>query len=103
MKELCRQKNLKVSGLKSELINRLKEHEISLINQPQFISDVEITNELYLIADNLIWHIKCSVVKMDSTGDMFLICKDNNKHSLVIFEQLINNGYCLLEFDGLAE
>ena len=68
-----------------------------------FITELQITNELYEIAYNLIWDIKCSVVKMDSVVDMYLVCKEKNKHQWVIFEQLINNGYCVLDFDGLAE
>ena len=35
LKELCRQRKLKVSGIKAELIQRLKQHEISSLNQPQ--------------------------------------------------------------------
>ena len=40
---------------------------------------------------------------MDSAVDMYLICKEKQKHQLIIFEQLVNNGYCILDFDGLAE
>jgi hypothetical protein len=32
---LCRQRQLKVSGIKAERIQRLKLHEISSLNQPQ--------------------------------------------------------------------
>ncbi len=32
---MCRQRKLKVSRVKTELIQRLKQHEISSINQPQ--------------------------------------------------------------------
>ena len=64
---------------------------------------MEITNDLYEISYNLIWHIKCSVVKMSSVEDTYLVSKYKYKHQLVIFEQLINNGYCVLDFDGLAE
>jgi hypothetical protein len=53
---------------------------------------VEITNDLYEISYNLIWHIKCSVFKMSSVEDTYLVSKDKYKHQLVIFEQLINNG-----------
>ena len=64
---------------------------------------MEITNDLYEISYNLIWHIKCSVFQMSSVEDMKLVSKDKYKHQLVNFEQLINNGYCVLEFDSLAE
>jgi hypothetical protein len=40
---------------------------------------------------------------MSSVEDKYLVSKDKFKHQLVIFEQLINNGYCVLDFDGLAE
>jgi hypothetical protein len=40
---------------------------------------------------------------MSSVEDKYLVSKDKFKHQLVIFEQLLNNGYCALDFDGLAE
>jgi hypothetical protein len=58
----------------------LKNWSIDGTKHKVFISDVEITNELYEIAYNLINHIKCSVVKMDSAVDMYLICKEKHKH-----------------------
>ena len=83
-------------------ITMLKNWSIDATKHKKFKLEAEITNELYEIAYNLIWHIKCSVVKMDSAVDMYLICKEKHKYQLVIFEQLINNGYCVLDFDGLA-
>jgi DNA repair photolyase len=81
----------------------LKNWSIDRTKHKRFISYVEITNDLYEISYNLIWHIKCSVVKMSSVEDTYLVSKYKYKHQLVIFEQLINNGYCVLDFDGLAE
>jgi DNA repair photolyase len=65
---------------------------IARTKHKRFISDVEITNDLYEISYNLIWHIKCLVFKMSSVEDTYLVSKDKYKHQLVIFEQLINNG-----------
>jgi hypothetical protein len=81
----------------------LKNWSIDRTKHKRFISYVEITNDLYEISYNLIWHIKFSVFKMSSVEDTYLVSKDKYKHQLVNFEQLINNGYCVLEFDSLAE
>jgi hypothetical protein len=48
LKELCRQRKLKVSGIKAELIQRLKLHEISSLNQPQLtINENIVINPCY--------------------------------------------------------
>ena len=62
----------------------LKNWFIDATKHKKFISDVEITNELYEIAYNLIWHIKCSVVKMDSAIGMYFICTLEKKLASIV-------------------
>ena len=71
------------------------------INIKVFQHEVLISNEMFEIAYNWIWQIKCCVYQMNNQH-LDLVAKEKDREQLVFFEKLINNS-CELDFDGLGD